>query len=101
MVIMRIMRQLGEEAPESSDILEARGEFKTGVEVNADALGVVKGSDAFRVIRADASTKDEGRLAVVGGEDFPVEFLPIAAHGFSFGVKEKIVNRTIVDDSGF
>ena len=98
---MRIMRQLGEEAPESCDVLEARGELKAGVEVYADASGVVKGLDALCVIGTDASTQEEGRLAFVGGEDFPVEFLPIAADGFSFGVEEEIVHCAVEDDCGF
>ena len=78
---------------EGGDVLEAGGEFETGVEVDADALLVVEGAEALGVVGADAAAEQEGCVAVVGREDAPVELLAVATDGRAFRVEKEVIDE--------
>ena len=58
---------------EGGDVLEAGGEFEAGVQVDADALWVVEGVNALRIVRPNASTQQEGCLTVIVCKHIPVK----------------------------
>ena len=70
--------------------------LEAGVEVDADALGMVEGADALGVVGADAAAEQEGRLAVVGFKNAPVELFAAAADQRRLRVEEQVVGRAVV-----
>ena len=51
------MGELGKEEAKGRDILEARSCLETGVQVDADALGMREGLNTLGIVRTNASTQ--------------------------------------------
>ena len=52
--------------------------------------------ESLCVVRADAAAEQEGRVAIVGREDTPVELLAIATDALTFRVEEEEISETSV-----
>ena len=52
---------------ESVDILETRGDFEAGIQIDADTLWVVESLNTLCILRTDTSTQQEGSVALIGG----------------------------------
>ena len=71
----------------------ARCELEARVEVDAYHLGMMKGCESLSVFRTDASTEEEGKIAVVAIEHRPVKLLATASYCLAFCVKQEEVNN--------
>ena len=78
------------------DILDPRRLFKSGVQVDADALWMVEGPDALNILWTNATAEQKWGAAMIACQDIPVELEPIASHRRPFGVEEEIVNLSFV-----
>ena len=70
------------------DIFKGWLNLETRVQVDANALGMMKGLYTLSVVRTDAATQQEGDIAIVGLEDAPVELIAAATNRRALGVKD-------------
>ena len=77
-------------------IFHSRSRLELAVEVYADALRMVEGTQPVSVVRSNATTKQERRLSRVSLKHRPVVFLSAATVAFAFRVEEKEVDMPLI-----
>ena len=78
------------------DVFKGWGKFELGVEIDADAFFVLKGTNSLCIVRADAATEEKRCIAVVSFEHRPVELLAIATNTLTFRIEEEIIHNPFV-----
>jgi hypothetical protein len=95
------MGEMGEEELKDRDILESGSCLETGVQVDADALGMDSRravvpregfTETWGIVGAYPATEQEGHGAVVGLKQTPVEMTPTASHRRTLSVEEKVID---------
>lgn len=77
-------------------ILHSRLYLETGVEVDADAFGMMKGMEAGCIFRSDAATQEEWDFAIVLLQNLPIKLLAASTHRLAFGVEKEEVNSAYI-----
>lgn len=77
-------------------ILHSRLYLETGVEVDADAFGMMEGMETGCIFRSDAATQEEWDFAIVLLQNLPIKLLATSPHRLAFGVEKEEVNSTYI-----
>lgn len=77
-------------------ILHSRLYLETGVEVDADAFGMMEGMEAGCIFRSDAATQEEWDFAIVLLQNLPIKQLAASPHRLAFGVEKEEVNSAYI-----
>ena len=77
-------------------ILHSRLYLETGVEVDADAFGMMEGMEAGCIFRSDAATQEEWDFAIVLLQNLPIKLLTTSTHRLAFVVVKAAVSRAYI-----
>jgi len=77
-------------------VLHSRLYLETGVEVDADAFGMMEGMETGCIIRSDAATQEEWDFAIVLLQNLPIKLPATSPHRLAFGVEKEEVNSAYI-----